>query len=74
MYSHVYYTMSKTNLIKYFTSKVTSDMTRRKIDPSLVPIDYIVRVLLDKVAMGCADSTVNRECSKLLTLVSRPLL
>ena len=70
-FAYNYQLMTKDSLVSYLTTKVNSDVTRRKIDPSIVPVDYVVRVLLEKIANGYADSTVNKECSKLLTLIAK---
>lgn len=70
-FAYNYQLMTKDSLVSYLTTKVNSDVTRRKIDPSIVPVDYVVRVLLEKIANGYADSTVNKECSSLLTLIAK---
>lgn len=70
-FAYEYQLMSKPAIIAYLTNKVNSDVSRRKIDPAIVPVDYVVRILMEKIACGYADSTVNKECSKLLTLIAK---
>lgn len=67
-FAYEYQLMSKESLKSYLTKKVEADASRRKIVN--VPVDYVVRVLMDKVAAGFADSTVNKESSKLLSLIA----
>ena len=62
---------TKTALISFLTDKVNTSIKRRKIDPSIVPVDYVVRILMEKIANGSADSVVDKECSKLLTIISK---
>lgn len=69
-FAYEYQLMSKSAIVSYLTNKVNADVARRKIDPAKVPVDYVVRVLMEKIACGYADSTVNKECSKLLSLIS----
>lgn len=69
-FAYEYQLMTKSAIVSYLTNKVNSDVARRKIDPSIVPVDYVVRVLMEDVALGYADSTINKKCSKLLTLIA----
>ena len=70
-FAYDYQLMSKSSIISYLTNKVNSDVARRKIDPSIVPVDYVVKVLMEMVATGYADSTINKKCSSLLTLIAK---
>lgn len=69
-FAYEYQLMTKSAIVSHLTNKVNSDVARRKIDPSIVPVDYVVRVLMEDVALGYADSTINKKCSKLLTLIA----
>ena len=69
-FAYEYQLMTKSAIVSYLTNKVNSDVARRKIDPAKVPVDYVVRVLMEDVALGYADSTINKKCSKLLTLIA----
>jgi hypothetical protein len=69
-FAYDYQLMTKSAIISYLTNKVNNDVARRKIDPAIVPVDYVVRILLEDVALGYADSTINKKCSKLLTIIS----
>ena len=69
-FAYEYQLMTKSAIVSYLTNKVNSDVSRRKIDPSIVPVDYVVSILLEMVALGYADSTINKKCSKLLTLIA----
>lgn len=69
-FAYEYQLMTKSAIVSHLTNKVNADVARRKIDPAKVPVDYVVRVLMEDVALGYADSTINKKCSKLLTLIA----
>ena len=70
-FAYEYQLMTKSAIVSHLTNKVNNDIARRKIDPAKVPVDYVVRVLMEDVALGYADSTINKKCSKLLTLIAK---
>ena len=70
-FAYEYQLMTKSSIIDYLTNKVKSDSVRRNMTLDDSVVDYVVRVLMEKISLGYADSTVNKECSKLLTLIAK---
>lgn len=69
--SYGYQLMTKPAMVSYLTNKVKSDSVRRNMTLDDSVVDYVVRILMEKIVCGYADSTVNKECSKLLTIIAK---
>lgn len=69
-FAYEYQLMTKSAIDSYLTNKVLNDSVRRNMTLDDSVVAYVVRVLMEDVALGYADSTINKKCSKLLTLIA----